>query len=67
MVCIKAARPASFKVVDPDGRDKDRFANISDTVPGDALLLVDLTPGIPPKWAQPRLELLASQVLPAFR
>jgi hypothetical protein len=34
--------------------------------PGHTLLLLDITPGLPPRWAQIHLELFASKVIPAF-
>ena len=53
------------------GRDPDECVKMIrdyvETVPITHYFSWTLPPGLPPKWAQPHLELFASKVIPAFR
>jgi hypothetical protein len=54
-----------LKVVDPDTAIS-MIQKFSDNVPITHFYSSTLPPGLPPRWAQTHLELLASKVIPAF-
>jgi hypothetical protein len=55
-----------LKVADPDTCIK-MIGEYLDKVPLTHYFSWTLPPGLPPRWAQPHLELFASKVIPAFR
>jgi len=55
-----------LQVVDPDTAIR-LIKDFSNTVPLTHYYSWTLPPGLPPRWAQPHLELFASKVIPAFR